>query len=287
MTRLMRIVAPIVLALGLVVGLLSPAQAAPRTPDHAQGRANFSHGALKKRLKAEGMDLVSAEVEGDTVSVEATSTLASGEEVTHAFDFDATDSTAVLTVDDAAPGPQQTIAIQVHEATDGLVWFTATDAATGERVTFRSDQAEFSAIPLIIALPSAAAMLKALIVASAVVVIAGVTFVAAEKAISAIREEIRRGKRPPAHYMAILHNGGLMIGNGLSLNEAISRARAGSNTWSTTKSGAAAVARGVRAKTPVGPEKDKMNASKKFCHYHPAGRSPGSHAFYGVAGQVC
>lgn len=181
-----------------------------------------------------------------------------------------------------------TYQVDVLQVDEELIWFTVTNPDTGEKSEYRSDQADYSVIPLaLILVPSLGAIFKALFLSSAVVVIAGVTYIAADKAIAGIREAIRKKKNPPAHYKVVRRTNGLLIGDGMSKNEAVSRARASGDVWSTTKAGARSVAYSVRSKTPVGPEKDKTNSSKKYCHYHPSGRSPGSHAFYGVAGQAC
>jgi hypothetical protein len=77
-----------------------------------------------------------------------------------------------------------------------------------------------------------------------------------------------------------------MMGKNIPSNAAIGRAQKGLDTWSTTQSGAKSVASGAKKKTPIGPEKDQGGAGK-FCHYHPAKRTPNSHAFFGTLEMKC
>lgn len=286
----MKVLAWLVLVPSLVLGLM-PHGGEVADPTMASEKQNvvYSEDALEESLSEEGLELVEAEIDSEEVSVETVTELDSGEEISQSLVLDNDSGTAEFTVEsdseDIVSGTYQVDVLQVDEE---LIWFTVTNPDTGEKSEYRSDQADYSVIPLALILaPSLGAIFKALFVASAVVVIAGVTYIAADKAIAGIREAIRKKKNPPAHYKVVRRTNGLLIGDGMSKNEAVSRARASGDVWSTTKAGARSVAYSVRSKTPVGPEKDKTNSSKKYCHYHPSGRSPGSHAFYGVAGQAC
>jgi hypothetical protein len=151
-----------------------------------------------------------------------------------------------------------------------------TDLTTGETYTldnFGEVSASFApAIPIGIGIVSW--LLSHLISIGAAITILGTTFILFTKA---------KKSRKFEHFKATIYNGKLYIGNGVGYASAVnwSKKGKGHDTWSTSKSAAKKVARGVRnGLKPVGPEIDS-NRKGKFYHYHPYGRSPSVHAFYG------
>lgn len=239
---------------------------------------------IDEELRKSSQQLESINISENKISLETSFELSDSSELTQEIDIDVSSGVHEVSIQsDNENIDNSEYLLEIHQLNEELIWFTLYDPITGESYESRSDYATYDAIPLALVLvPSLGAALKALFVASAVIVVVGVTYIAAEKAIPKIQEAIRRKKNPPAHYKATLHNGGLWIGDGMTFNESISWARAGKNVWSTTKAGAGRVAYSVRYQDAIGPERDR-NGTGKYCHYHPAHRSPGSHMFYGTA----
>lgn len=237
---------------------------------------------------ADNLELQALDITFDTVELDATARLHADDEIAYDLALDvATSEATVHVTSDVAELDGQTLTLDVHELTADRVLFTATDAETGQSAVYDSSQGTLSAIPLLLALPALGAVMKAFLLATgATIVILGITYVVAERAIPAIREQIRKNSATKRHYAVVLRNGKVYFGAGLSLSQAATHFRSGGNTWSASKDGARQVAQSARSGLrPVGPEKDK-SGSGKYCHYHGNNRKPeGIHAFYGVAGQ--
>lgn len=161
---------------------------------------------------------------------------------------------------------------------DETIAFEFTNVETGETYLQESQEgltASFApAIPIGISIGSA--LISHLIAAGTAITIGGATMVLFTKA--------KRSKQFE-HFKATISNGKLYIGGGVNYTSAVNWSKKGKgyDTWSTSKSAAKKVATGVRnGLKPVGPEIDS-NRSGKFYHYHPYGRSPSVHAFYGTA----
>ncbi|MFD5225411.1 hypothetical protein ACFWHT_07290 [Microbacterium sp. NPDC058342] len=216
---------------------------------------------------------------GTEVSAELSSTLGDGVAVDTSLTLDLADGVGTLTLTPDSPElAETTLLIEVHELTEDLVDITVTDPATGETERVSSAIGEGAAIPLILGIPLALSALEALILAMTAVVIAGVTYIALDKAIEAIR---KKGSNYN-HFMAERVNGKpLMIGNGLSFSNAVKRVSGKKDVWSTSKNGAMTVCKSASGgKTPIGPEKDK-SGNYKVTHYHTSPRN-GAHCFYGA-----
>lgn len=237
---------------------------------------------------AENLELQALDLTADTVELDVTAQLHADDEIAYDLTLDAATSEGMVHLtSDVAELDGQTLALDVHELAADRVLFTATDVETGQSAVYDSSQGTLSAIPFLLALPALGAIMKAFLVATgATVVILGVTYVVADRAIPAIREQIRKNSATKRHYAVVLRNGKVYFGAGLSLSQAVTHFRGGGNTWSASKDGARQVAQSARSGLrPVGPEQDK-SGSGKYCHYHGNNRKPaGVHAFYGVAGQ--
>lgn len=147
------------------------------------------------------------------------------------------------------------------------------------------------AIPLVAAVSAIAALvniaMQVLLLTLTVILVAGVLYLVATEAIPRIMEERKRNKKTPTHFAAYRAHGNLYIGDGLSLNEAVARGRAGGDTWSASgRTSAYGIARRVKKGKPVGPERDE-NKPHYYCHYHPKNRHPPMHAFYGTTAEKC
>ncbi len=239
---------------------------------------------IDEELRKSSQQLESINISENKISLETSFELSNSSELTQEIDIDVSSGVHEVSIQsDNEDIDNSEYLLEIHQLNEELIWFTLYDPITGESYESRSDYATYDAIPLALVLvPSLGAALKALFVASAVIVVVGVTYIAAEKAIPKIEEAIRRKKNPPAHYKATIHNDGLWIGDRMEFNEAILWARAGKNVWSSSQSGASSIAYNVRLQKAIGPERDKYG-NGKYCHYHPATRSPGSHMFYGTA----
>lgn len=151
--------------------------------------------------------------------------------------------------------------------------------------------AKGKAVPIVIAIPAIAAFvnaaMQALLLTLTVILVAGVVYLVATEAIPRIIEERKRNRKAPEHYAAYRAHNNLYLGEGLTLNEAVARGRAGGDTWSASGQGSAyGIAKRIKRGKPVGPEKDRKGENG-YCHYHPAGRKPEIHAFYGTTAEKC
>lgn len=281
------------LAIGVTVSLAiagfaaTPAHAAePPTDVVAAAISHLDERALAEGLADEGIALDGVEVVGQVVTIEGSvADASSGSAAVGATEtsirFDGETAEATLAAD-TVEGSRLELDIDVHELTEDTLSFTATDPATGRSERYDSASGTYSLVPLILGIPLAISLLQALVGASAVVVVAGITYVAVAEAVAAIK----RSGSSYQHFRALRRAGNLAIGNGLSFTNAITHLRGGGDTWSRTEGGAYAVARGVKNARPEGAEKDDKG-SGKHCHYHPANRTPASHAFFGMANGKC
>ena len=185
--------------------------------------------------------------------------------------------------------------IEIEEATSEGVIAEFTD--TDEGTTYEYNSVEASAswaflIPVGIAIGGA--LIEQLIALGLAIVIGGVAYIA--------YEEFTDRRKDYSHY-AVHLDGKLFFSNGLTQAKAISRAKSGYDTWSTTKANAQTIAKGASPLgKAIGPEIDKgRNGLPKpgyFNHYHIALKleqgeytrligsdkynKTGVHVFYGV-----
>lgn len=120
-----------------------------------------------------------------------------------------------------------------------------------------------------------AALIRALVAAVLTIVVGGVTFVAGH----AVTQELSR-RRPNNHFMAVLRNGRLYIGNGVTLAVAQARLRGRQDVWSLTSVLARRAAGGTTAEGPENHFRRGSRHSRFFDHWHIAGRR-GGHSFFG------
>jgi hypothetical protein len=174
---------------------------------------------------------------------------------------------------------EQALELEIHESSFSEFDFRLTDPVSGTSLRFDSESPIESiafAIPLVFVGVSVAAALKWLAVGAAVVV-GGVLMVEAAKAVDRI---LNNRNRKHEHYAAVLRNGRLYVGGGLSRAAALARGRSGGDVWSTSRAQAHAVARAVNtACRPIGPEISR--GAGMLYHFHPCRRTPKMHAFFG------
>lgn len=160
--------------------------------------------------------------------------------------------------------------------------FINTDTGESYDVNTTETQASFLfLIPIGVAIGEA--LLASLIAAGTAIVISGVTYIT-------LSEFVKRSKSKN-HFVAILKDKKLWIGNGISRAKAVSRLRSSKNTWSVSSSHAKSISKEASPiRKSSASEIDGSNNTGKVHHYHPIlsvkngknVRVPGSHAFYGA-----
>ncbi|TFD49847.1 hypothetical protein E3T55_10485 [Cryobacterium frigoriphilum] len=271
--------------IGLVTALLlsgltySPAFAESDSYPGTTSAELVNEEELQIALEDEGISLSDLEATADEISVETTSDLGSGEIVRSTTTLSLEDNNGLFSLTSENAAYSASYSMEIQEMSDSAVAFTMTDLETGESESYADDVGYASVVPvLVLGIPIALEVLKALVVSTGVVILAGVTWIAATSAIDALT---KKGSTHQ-HFRALIFNGKLVLGSGMTLNSAVTWGRGGSNTWSRTQAGAQAVAKGVKnGLTPVGPERD-AGGRGKFAHYHPSNRSPAMHAFFGM-----
>lgn len=175
--------------------------------------------------------------------------------------------------------------VDVEESTPERSVFTLTDTTTGE--VYRHDSATATtsiafAIPVAFAAVSVSTALYYLAIGAAIV-LAGALALEASKAIPKIVERYNRERadRRRSYYPASRSGDKVFIGgNGLTSAQAQARGRRGQDVWSISRTSARSLAKTLNPSgSPVGPE--KHGGSGYLWHYHPSGRSPHMHSFYG------
>lgn len=176
--------------------------------------------------------------------------------------------------------------INLITGTNEKIEGTIINLETDEKFEINTDGVSAS-IPLIVGVVIGAELLANLIGLGLAVTILGVTYLT-------YTEFIKKSKSY-SHYMAILKDGKLWVGNGLTLAKAASHLKNGGNTWSTSKTNSQNVAKTASPLSQaIGHEIDGGNPSGKYYHYHPVSHLNGLglyermyvnnkavHAFYG------
>jgi hypothetical protein len=276
----------------LLIGGLTATTAYPASAAGADGAALTAGELLEEpsvlvldeaeavaELSRAGFDVASVEEAGGALAVDLGSELGDGSAVDTALSVDLSDGTGSATIaSESLPTDETVLAFEIHELTEDLVDVTITDTATGGSQRVSSDTGEGAALPLILGIPLVISALEALIVASAAVIIAGVTYVALTKAIEAIN---RNGSSFP-HFMAARVSGKpLMIGNGITFSNAVSRVKTKSDVWSRSQNGAMTVCRSASGGMTLKAAEIDKSGSYKVWHYHTNPKN-GAHCFYGA-----
>jgi hypothetical protein len=276
----------------LLIGGLTATTAYPASAAGADGAALTAGELLEEpsvlvldeaeavaELSRAGFDVASVEEAGGALAVDLGSELGDGSAVDTALSVDLSDGTGSATIaSESLPTDETVLAFEIHELTEDLVDVTITDTATGASQRVSSDTGEGAALPLILGIPLVISALEALIVASAAVIIAGVTYVALTKAI----EAINRNGSSFQHFMAARVSGKpLMIGNGITFSNAVSRVKAKSDVWSRSQNGAMTVCRSASGGMTLKAAEIDKSGSYKVWHYHTNPKN-GAHCFYGA-----
>ncbi|ODG91495.1 hypothetical protein BED47_07525 [Gottfriedia luciferensis] len=151
-----------------------------------------------------------------------------------------------------------------------------TDVDTKQKFSYDTELGTASLIFLIpIGIVMTPAILTALFHTGAMIIVGGAAYVIATQA---------KKDKKYSHFSATVKSGGVYIGKGLSKSEAVTRLKSNKDTWSISKNQAKGVAASANPTGQPLHEVDKLNGKPKkgyYYHYHPAMRTPKSHAFYG------
>ncbi|MBF2627652.1 hypothetical protein [Listeria marthii] len=238
---------------------------------------------IEEHLEDENITLDSMGIENDGINIEVSTTTTNNEEVSSEIHIiPGSQSIKINSIEINNEGKEEVKNYEINIDTinqDGDFEGTYKDLDSNkvEEIDSEDAMASFAfAIPVGINLGVWA--LNALYHAGAMIIVSGTAFVVASKA--------TKKEKKYNHFEAVVKNGTVYIGNGLSSSKATSRLCKGKDTWSVSKNQANIIVKTVKAGKPVGPEVDKSNGKPKrgyYYHYHPANRSPKCHAFYGVA----
>ncbi|GAB3259155.1 hypothetical protein [Kineosporia babensis] len=244
-------------------------------------------------LEQEGLEAGSVEIGLDEIQVEAEAQAANDP---YAIDLRLDPETAhgTVTVTDAVSGRTvtSTYDIDVETSTPERTVFTLADTDTGRTYDYDSATAQESipgpafAIPIAFVGISAATMLYYMAIGAAIV-IGGIAALEAGRAVGRIIDENKKRSQDKKryHYPAKVQNNKVYIsGRGLTASAAVARGKKSQDVWSTTKARAKSIAKGVKGGlNPVREEVHGGAGSGHMWHYHPNGRTPHMHSFYGRA----
>jgi hypothetical protein len=273
------ILATVALAASFLTGVSPAATAAPPLliPVDGLGETLINEQILEDTIESSGIELVAVTSDGSEVELNLASQLGNGEALESQMTFDFETTTAILHTDAATSNSlDATFSILVEELNGQEIAFAITDVNTGKVQHYSSDEGVQSVLPaIVVGLALGVKALAALQAASRLIVVARITYVLVSEAMKVIQQS----GSDRQHFLALRRPGGLFIGNGISFNAAVDTARAGSDVWSRSESGAEAVCRSARHKQPIGPEIDRRGSGLVW-HFHPAPRK-GAHCFYG------
>lgn len=278
MKKIKRKWAYFVIILTLIIGFSIPHQVT-----EAESIDEQFEQVIENHLDDENITLDSMKVENDGINIEVSTMTTDNEEVSSEIHvIPGSQSIKINSVEINNKGKKEVKSYEIMIDTvnnDGDFEGTYKDLDSNkvEKIDSEDAMASFAfAIP--IGLNLGAWALNALFHAGAMIIVSGTAFVVASK--------VPKKDKRYNHFEAVVKNGTVYIGNGLSSSKATSRLRKGKDTWSVSKNQANNIVKTVKAGKPVGPEVDKSNGKPRrgyYYHYHPANRSPKCHAFYGVS----
>ncbi|KIL22540.1 hypothetical protein B4134_0196 [Bacillus safensis] len=171
--------------------------------------------------------------------------------------------------------------IKINQFKDDEFEATFEDVETEEIFTYNSEEGTASFAFLIpVGIAISPAVMAALFHTGAVIVVAGTGYVIATQA----NKHRSKNKKKYNHFQAVIKNGGVYVGKGLSKSKAIARMKSKKDIWSISSNQAKGVAAGAnRSGKPINEVDKYKNKPKKghYYHWHPYKRTPKAHSFYG------
>lgn len=146
-------------------------------------------------ITSDYFDNVEIQENSSTIEATASDTLADGSHITYDVHFTKNSATASATVDSIQSELDGDYEIDILDGTPTSMHLVVKDPRTGISEVYSEGHGKLQAIPLIIAVPAIAGLLKILFYATATIVIAGVTYLAAEKSFRLLEKPLIRVER--------------------------------------------------------------------------------------------